>query len=76
MRKKRLRKRRRAGTKALCADINDMGKSEFSLQDLLAHESELARLHPTETVEKEIEQQLQILRDQGILEFWATEGTE
>jgi type II restriction enzyme len=42
----------------------------FSLQEVYAHEDELARLHPgNRHVRDKIRQQLQVLRDLGLLEF-------
>lgn len=50
--------------------VRDIGAGEFSLQDVYEFEHELNRLHPANrNVRAKIRQQLQILRDRGVLQF-------
>lgn len=50
--------------------VHSLGKREFSLQEVYEFEDELARLHPANrNVEPKIRQQLQELRNMGLLEF-------
>lgn len=50
--------------------IRSLNKKEFSLADVYAHEDELAKLHPDNRhIRDKIRQQLQILRDLGLLQF-------
>ena len=50
--------------------IRKLGKSRFSLQELYGCESELRGIHPSnQNVRPEIRQQLQVLRDLGLIEF-------
>ncbi len=50
--------------------VRSLGKAEFSLADVYGFEGELARLHPKNRhVRDKIRQQLQILRDLGLLQF-------
>jgi len=50
--------------------IRRLGKSQFSLQELYAFESELRAIHPrNQNVRPKIRQQLQVLRDMGLIEF-------
>jgi type II restriction enzyme len=50
--------------------VRSLGKTEFSLRDVYASDSQLARLHPENRhVRDKIRQQLQILRDVGLLRF-------
>lgn len=50
--------------------IRRLGKSEFSLQELYGFESELKSLHPQNlNVRPKIRQQLQVLRDVGLISF-------
>jgi type II restriction enzyme len=50
--------------------VRSLGKAEFSLADVYAFESKLARLHPNNRhVRPKIRQQLQVLRDLGLLQF-------
>ena len=50
--------------------VCSLGKKEFSLQDVYAHTSALAALHPdNHNVQPKIRQQLQELRDLGFLTF-------
>jgi len=50
--------------------VRALGRQEFNLKDVYARERELARLHPDNRhVRDKIRQQLQVLRDKGLLEF-------
>ena len=50
--------------------VQSLGKTEFSLTDVYASENKLARLHPANrNIQPKIRQQLQVLRDLGMLEF-------
>ncbi len=50
--------------------VQSLGKLEFTLADVYAHADDLAKLHPNNShVRDKIRQQLQILRDLGLLEF-------
>jgi type II restriction enzyme len=51
-------------------DVRALGRTEFSLPEVYAHADALARLHPKNAhVRDKIRQQLQVLRDLGLLEF-------
>ena len=50
--------------------VEDIGKGEFELEDVYAYERRLSELHPDNMhVRDKIRQQLQILRDNGIIRF-------
>lgn len=50
--------------------VEDIGASDFKIQDVYAYEGRLAALYPgNHNVRPKIRQQLQVLRDQGFLEF-------
>ena len=50
--------------------VRRLGKSRFSLQELYESEEDLKALHPqNQNVRAKIRQQLQILRDLGLLDF-------
>ena len=50
--------------------IRRLGKREFSLQEVYAFEATLRQLHPrNQNVRPKIRQQLQVLRDIGLIEF-------
>jgi type II restriction enzyme len=52
--------------------VRQLGKTEFSLQELYAFESQLRVLHQkNQNVRPKIRQQLQVLRDLGLLRFGA-----
>jgi type II restriction enzyme len=52
--------------------IHALGKTEFSLQEVYALEDNLARLHPANrNIQPKIRQQLQVLRDMGLVNFLA-----
>jgi len=50
--------------------VQSLGKLEFSLTDVYAHADVLEKLHPKNAhIRDKIRQQLQVLRDLGLLEF-------
>jgi type II restriction enzyme len=50
--------------------VRSLGKTEFNLSEVYAFEGKLARLHPNNRhVQPKIRQQLQILRNYGLLQF-------
>ena len=50
--------------------VRGLGKRQFSLQELYGCESELRALHPrNQNIRPKIRQQLQVLRDLGLVEF-------
>ena len=50
--------------------VRSLGKTEFNLAEVYAFETKLARLHPNNRhVQPKIRQQLQVLRDLGLLQF-------
>ena len=50
--------------------VQSLGKLEFTLADVYAHASALDKLHPKNAhVRDKIRQQLQVLRDLGLLTF-------
>ena len=50
--------------------VRELGRREFTLAEVYAHEASLTRLHPQNLhVRDKIRQQLQVLRDMGFLEF-------
>lgn len=50
--------------------VRDLGKSEFTLADVYAKEAFLARLYPQNRhVREKIRQQLQVLRELGLIQF-------
>jgi len=50
--------------------VRRLGRAEFSLADVYASAAHLARLHPANRyIEPKIRQQLQVLRDLGLVEF-------
>jgi type II restriction enzyme len=50
--------------------VQSLGKLEFTLADVYAHANELAKLHPNNRhIRDKIRQQLQVLRDLGLLDF-------
>jgi type II restriction enzyme len=63
-----------AGGQLLLLDVlqvvQSLNKTDFLLSDVYAHENELAKLHPNNShVRDKIHQQLQVLRDLGLLKF-------
>jgi type II restriction enzyme len=52
--------------------VRKLGKPEFTLQEMYAFEPQLKALHPTnQNVRPKIRQQLQMLRDVGLVRFGA-----
>ncbi|PYV82814.1 MAG: hypothetical protein DMG93_10625 [Acidobacteria bacterium] len=52
--------------------VRQLGKPEFTLQEMYAFEPQLKALHPSnQNVRPKIRQQLQALRDSGLLRFGA-----
>ena len=50
--------------------VEDIGLHSFTLDDVYAHEARLQAIYPgNNNVRPKIRQQLQVLRDQGLLEF-------
>jgi len=50
--------------------VDSIGKHEFQLEDVYAHEDALSQLYPNNRhVKQKIRQQLQVLRDRGYLDF-------
>ncbi len=50
--------------------VEEIGKKRFSLEEVYSFEGRLQELHPDNRhVKAKIRQQLQVLRDQGLLEF-------
>ena len=50
--------------------VHSLGKKEFALSEVYEYEEELAKSHPKNNyIQAKIRQQLQILRDRGILKF-------
>ncbi|HTQ62263.1 MAG TPA: DpnI domain-containing protein [Candidatus Solibacter sp.] len=50
--------------------VQSLGKPEFTLADVYTHAAQLAKLHPHNAhIQPKIRQQLQILRDLGLLSF-------
>jgi len=53
--------------------IREIGKIDFTLDEVYAFDEQLSKLHPeNKHIRPKIRQQLQILRDKGILEFKGT----
>lgn len=51
-------------------DVRQLGQETFSLSDIYAFEEKLAKLHPNNKhIRPKIRQQLQVLRNHGIIEF-------
>lgn len=50
--------------------LEKIGKKEFTLDEVYRYESELAKIHPgNKHIKEKIRQQLQILRNEGYLDF-------
>lgn len=69
-----LREEKEISTKGWLLDVmrvvENLGRQEFTLDDIYAFEKELSRLHPDNMhIKDKIRQQLQILRDKGYLDF-------
>jgi type II restriction enzyme len=64
----------RGWTLDVLSAIRRLGKQDFSLKEVYEFESELKALHPrNENIRPKIRQQLQVLRDLGMIKF-AGEG--
>jgi type II restriction enzyme len=62
--------RERGWTLDVLRAVESIRKKEFSLPEIYAFEDQLQQLHPDNRhVRPKIRQQLQILRDKGLLEF-------
>lgn len=65
-----LRPEERGWTLDVLTAVQELERTEFSLEDIYAKERELAGLHPANRhVRDKIRQQLQVLRDKGLMEF-------
>ncbi|MGH9796130.1 MAG: DpnI domain-containing protein [Candidatus Acidiferrales bacterium] len=66
----KLRAKQRGWTLDVLTAIRSLGKGEFSLADAYSLEANLSKLHPENRhVRDKIRQQLQVLRDRGLLAF-------
>jgi len=66
----KLRAEQRGWTLDVLNVVRSLRKAEFSLGEVYAFESKLARMHPNNRhVQPKIRQQLQVLRDLGLLQF-------
>ncbi|HLZ51052.1 MAG TPA: DpnI domain-containing protein [Candidatus Acidoferrum sp.] len=66
----KLQAEKRGWTLDVLQVVQSLGKPEFTLADVYAHSAELAKLHPDNRhVRPKIRQQLQVLRDLGLLSF-------
>jgi len=66
----KLKVEKRGWTLDVLSIVRSLNKREFSLSDIYAHTNELTRLHPgNHHIQPKIRQQLQVLRDLGLLEF-------
>jgi type II restriction enzyme len=66
----KLKAKQRGWTLDVLNVVRALGKTEFNLTEVYAFESKLARLHPNNRhVQPKIRQQLQVLRDLGLLKF-------
>lgn len=66
----KLQVEKRGWTLDLLQVVQSLGKLEFTLADVYAHADALAKLHPNNAhVRDKIRQQLQVLRDLGLLKF-------
>jgi type II restriction enzyme len=65
-----LRVEKRGWTLDVLQVVQSLNKPEFELSDVYAHAAALSKLHPQNAhVNDKIRQQLQVLRDSGLLEF-------
>ncbi|MGC2232940.1 MAG: DpnI domain-containing protein, partial [Candidatus Acidiferrum sp.] len=65
-----LKAEKRGWTLDVLQVVQSLGKPEFTLADVYAHSAQLAKLHPANRhVRDKIRQQLQVLRDFGLVEF-------
>jgi type II restriction enzyme len=66
----KLKVEKRGWTLDLLQVVQSLGKLEFNLADVDAHAGALAKLHPNNAhIRDKIRQQLQVLRDLGLLDF-------
>ena len=66
----KLKVEKRGWTLDVLQVVQSLGKLEFTLADVYAHAAALAKLHPNNrNVRPKIRQQLQVLRDLGLLTF-------
>lgn len=66
----KLKVEKRGWTLDVLQVVQSLNKPEFTLADVYAHADDLAKLHPDNRhVRDKIRQQLQVLRDLGLLEF-------
>jgi type II restriction enzyme len=66
----KLKVEKRGWTLDVLQVVQSLKKPEFSLHDIYAHADALAKLHPKNAhVRDKIRQQLQVLRDLGLLQF-------
>jgi type II restriction enzyme len=66
----KLQVEKRGWTLDVLQAVQSLGKLEFTLADVYAHADALAKLHPNNAhVRDKIRQQLQVLRDLGLLKF-------
>jgi type II restriction enzyme len=66
----KLKSEQRGWTLDVLNAVRSLGKAEFALNDVYDLEGKLARLHPANRhIRDKIRQQLQVLRDLGLLEF-------
>lgn len=66
----KLKVEKRGWTLDVLQVVQSLGKLEFTLADVYAHTDALAKLHPdNHYIQPKIRQQLQVLRDVGLLEF-------
>jgi type II restriction enzyme len=66
----KLKVEKRGWTLDVLQVVQSLGKPEFILSDVYAHADKLAKLHPDNRhVRDKIRQQLQVLRELGLLEF-------
>ncbi len=65
-----LKPEKRGWTLDVLSAIRSLGKNEFDLLEIYALENSLKKLHPdNHNIQPKIRQQLQVLRDLGLLEF-------
>jgi len=66
----RLKVEKRGWTLDILQLVQSLGKPQFTLSDVYAHEDALSKLHPDNRhIRDKIRQQLQVLRDFGLLTF-------
>ena len=66
----KLQAEKRGWTLDVLQIVQSLGKTGFTLADVYSHTDALAKLHPNNAhVRDKIRQQLQVLRDLGLLDF-------